>query len=270
MNNNPVSVIIPTYNRAYCLRDSIDSVLAQTYKDFELIIVDDGSTDDTAELIASYDDPRIRYIVMEENGGQSKARNRGLQESTGELIAFHDSDDRWHADKLEKMVPLFEKSEIGFAYHKLRYDLGEGRAAILPDERIPLAQKSGHIFAQLLYDNMIDMPALMLRRRAYETVGPLDESLSCLEDYEYALRLSMLFQAGFCDEILLESTMSADGVSSKSFDYIRVSCELVSRYKSEYIRTNTLNHRLEVILTDSQRLGILDQVGPLLEKIMVL
>ena len=270
MTGTPVSVIIPTYNRAYCLKDSIDSVLCQTYSDLELIIVDDGSTDDTAQLIHSYDDERIRYIVQEENGGQSKARNRGLREASYDLIAFHDSDDRWHNDKLEKMVPLFDRSEIGFAYHKLRYDLGEGRSAILPDERIPADKKSGHIFAQLLYDNMIDMPTLMLRRSAYETVGPLDESLSCLEDYEYALRLSMLFQAGFCDEILLESTMSADGVSARSYDYISVSCELVSRYKSEYIRTGTLNHRLEVILTDAQRLGILDKVGPLLEKIMVL
>ena len=270
MSDKYVSVIIPTYNRAYCLGTSIESILSQTYDRFELLIVDDGSTDNTEELVASYSDPRIRYIRQSENGGQSKARNRGLSEAKYDLLAFHDSDDRWHEDKLEKMIPLFNKSEIGFAYHKLRYDLGEGRSAILPDERIPLDKKSGRIFDQLLFDNMIDMPALMLTREAYETVGDLDESLSCLEDYEYALRLSQHFDAGFCDEILLESTISMDGVSARSFDYLLVSCELVARYKTDYLRTETLNHRLEVILTDAQRLGITDKIAPLLEKIMML
>ena len=88
MSNQPlVSVVIPTYNRAHLLKDAIQSVLVQTFTDFEIIIVDDGSTDDTRELINSFDDPRIRY-VKQENAGVSAARNRAMELATGELIAF--------------------------------------------------------------------------------------------------------------------------------------------------------------------------------------
>nr|MCR5451938.1 glycosyltransferase [Lachnospiraceae bacterium] len=220
MDNKFVSVIIPTYNRAYCLKNAIDSILSQTYPHLELIIVDDGSTDNTTELINSYNDDRLRYLKLDKNAGQSAARNIGLENSKYDLISFHDSDDIWHKDKLEKIVPLFNESDIGFAYHKLSYDLGDNMCLILPDENIPLEKKSGDIYAQLLYDNLVDMPALTLTREAYEKTGKLDESLKCLEDYDYALRLAQNFNAGFYNEILLESTLTSDGVSSRSVDYL--------------------------------------------------
>ena len=95
-----ISVVLPTYNRARCLSRSINSVLNQTFSNLELIIVDDGSTDNTRELVESFSDPRIRYIYQE-NAGACAARNHGINEALGTYIAFQDSDDEWRKDKLE-------------------------------------------------------------------------------------------------------------------------------------------------------------------------
>ncbi len=270
MEKRAVSVIIPTYNRAYCLGTAIESILNQTYPELELIIVDDGSTDDTGSVVASYDDSRIIYKKLSENAGQSAARNLGLTMSHFGLIAFHDSDDAWHTDKLEKMVPLFDDPDIGFAYHKLSYDLGEGRCFILPDEKLPIEKKSGDIYAQLLYDNLIDMPTLMFKREAFEKIGGLDESLKCLEDYDYALRLAKEYKAAFYNEILLESTLTPDGVSSRSVDYLTTSCMLIAKYKQDYISTGTLEHRMEIIIKDASDIGLAPQIYALLEKVLQL
>ena len=104
-----VSVIIPTYNRAHVLPRAIESVLKQTYTELELIVVDDASTDDTAAVMTAITDPRVRY-VRKEHGGAAAARNRGIAEAKGEFIAFQDSDDVWHSDKLEKQLPICKRS----------------------------------------------------------------------------------------------------------------------------------------------------------------
>lgn len=111
MNKRPTfTVIVPTYNREYFLARTIDSILLQTFKDFELIIVDDGSTDHTKELIDSYKDLRIVYFYKE-NGGQNSAVNVGLQKARGEYIAFCDSDDTWMPEKLEKCMQKYQEDE---------------------------------------------------------------------------------------------------------------------------------------------------------------
>ena len=96
----PVSIILPTYNRANQIGKAIESVLAQTYEDFELIVVDDGSTDETEKVVTSYKDCRIRYHRMPENGGQSRARNCGMKLARYDYLAFEDSDDLWRPGKL--------------------------------------------------------------------------------------------------------------------------------------------------------------------------
>lgn len=107
-NNPKVSVIIPTYNRAHLIGRAIKSVLNQTYKDFEIIIVDDGSTDKTEEVVKDFKDERVRYIRREKNKGGSAARNTGIKAARGEYIAFQDSDDEWLPEKLEKQMKAFE------------------------------------------------------------------------------------------------------------------------------------------------------------------
>ena len=106
-----VSIIIPTYNRGYIIKKSIDSVLHQTYEDFELIIVDDGSTDGTKQLIDEYEDDRIKYYSYEHNKGVVYARNYGMKMAKGDCIVFQDSDDVWHSDKLEKQIKILEDDD---------------------------------------------------------------------------------------------------------------------------------------------------------------
>ena len=104
-----VSVIIPTYNRAEVIERALDSVLAQTYQDYEIIVIDDASTDQTCAVVEAYDDPRIRLIRSHANGGAGAARNAGIVQAQGEYIAFLDSDDEWLAQKLAKQVSLMER-----------------------------------------------------------------------------------------------------------------------------------------------------------------
>lgn len=268
----PVSIVLPTYNRAGKIGNAIESVLRSTYPHFELLIIDDGSVDETETVVSSYQDKRIKYYKMSQNGGQSKARNYGMQISQYDYIAFEDSDDLWRPEKLELQMQaiLSADADVGFAYHKLRYDLGGGRSFILPDEKVATEKKNGGIYAQLLWDNLVGMPTLLVKKECIKAVGYLDESLQSLEDYDFALRLAQRYKAIFLDEILLDAEFSDEGVSGNSYQYILASCMILQKYINDYKATNTLSHRLEIILRDSERLGIIEKIEPLLQKIVQL
>ena len=266
-----VSVILPTYNRAGILQKAIDSVLTQTYQDLELVIVDDGSTDQTADVISGLTDSRIRYVYTELNRGAAAARNYGIAQASPEaaFIAFEDSDDLWHPDKLEKQMREMEKHpEAGFCYHKIAYDMGGGYQAILPDERLPLEKKQGEIYAQLLYDNLVDCPSMLIRREVLDQIGGFDEMLKALEDYDLALRLAKAAPAAFVNEVLLDSAYSTTGVSGSAVNYLTASCILVGKYKKDYLDTNTFNHRVERILEDAEQAGVKEQMIGFLEKVL--
>ena len=114
--NNKVSVIMPSFNTAKFIKESINSVLAQTYKNFEFIIIDDCSTDNTDEVVAKYNDDRIKYLKNEQNSGAAFSRNRALREAKGKWIAFLDSDDLWEPLKLEKQIRFMEDNDYHFSY----------------------------------------------------------------------------------------------------------------------------------------------------------
>lgn len=113
-----VSIIMPTYNCSQFIRESIDSVLAQTYTNWELLIVDDCSIDNTEEIVAMYKDPRIRYMRNEQNFGAALTRNKALREAKGRYVAFLDSDDLWLPEKLKKQIAFMEKNGYAFTYHE--------------------------------------------------------------------------------------------------------------------------------------------------------
>ena len=266
-----VSVVLPTFNRAGSIGASINSVLAQTYREFELIIVDDGSSDETDDVIAGYSDERIRYIHTPSNRGAAGARNYGIENASkeSEYIAFEDSDDLWHADKLEKQLKAIETEQnAGFCYHKIRYDMGGGYSAILPDERIPVEKKSGDIYSQLLYENMVDCPSMLIKKELLAKVGVFNESYKALEDYDLALRMAKLSGAAFVDEVLLESAYSTTGVSGSTANYLIASCQLLAAYKADYLASGHFDHRVEVIVEDAKRAGMQDQIVALLEKLL--
>ena len=269
---NWVSIILPTYNRAREITDSIKSVLAQTYKEFELLVIDDGSTDETEEVVRAISDDRIRYMKLEQNRGQAAARNYGISNAKFDYIAFQDSDDKWNPQKLEMQMKVMNdaSSKVGMVYHKMRYQLEDIGSIIKPDEDIAPDRKRGNIYQELLWNNLIGMPTLLVKRVCLEEAGGFDETMKSLEDYDLVLRIAKKYEAEFIDEILLEAALTEGGVSSNSVQHVLASCVLIQKYKKDYLATNTLNHRLEKILTDAAQIGIQEEIVQLLEKILAL
>lgn len=180
-----VSVIIPTYNRAKLIRRAVDSVLSQSYKDYEIIIVDDGSTDNTKEILANYDGS-IRYIYKN-NEGISATRNRGIKEAKGEFIAFLDSDDEWLPDKLALQADLLEKNKkLGLVCSKMIILNGNSEKIGMKPE-----QKTGEDFRELLEIGG-DLPTstVMVRKECFDKVGVFDELLPPMEDFEMWVRIA--------------------------------------------------------------------------------
>lgn len=261
-----VSIILPTYNRADILGKAIESVLGQTYPHFELLVVDDGSTDQTKEAVKRYPDERIRFCRLEQNGGQSKARNYGIRHARYAYLAFEDSDDLWQPDKLLIQMQRMEREpSAGFCYHKIRYRMDDGSELVLPTEQIALEKKSGDIFGQILYENLVPCPALLVKKDCIEAVGGFDESMKALEDYDLALKLSRKYQAVFVDEILLEAVSLAGGVSDSAAQHLAAGCYLLRKYKADYVNTDAFAHRIEKILGNARRIGMESQAARLLE-----
>lgn len=195
-----VSVIIPVYNRAHLLHRALDSVVAQTFKDIEILVIDDCSRDDPYSVIKEYKDSRIKYIKQKENQGVAAARNRGLREAQAPFVAFLDDDDEWLPEKLSKQVELFLQSppEVGLIYTGVETVMDEGHTEIqLPTER-------GNVYGRLLVKNCIHGgSSAMIRRNLITNVGFFDENLLAIEDYEYWLRISRYYNFDFIEEPLV-------------------------------------------------------------------
>ena len=183
--NRRVSVIIPAYNRCAMLAEAIDSVLAQNYQDFELIVVDDGSTDRTPALLKSYRDHLT--VIHQNNQGVSSARNVGIAATSGGLIAFLDSDDLWMPQKLSVQVDFFRANPEAVICQTEEIWIRNG-IRVNPGKR---HQKvAGMIFEPSLELCLVSPSAVMIRRRLFETIGRFDESLPACEDYDLWLRIS--------------------------------------------------------------------------------
>lgn len=180
-----VSIIVPAYNQSRYLGDAIRSALAQTRADLEVIVVDDGSTDDTPAVCQGFTDPRVRY-VWQENRGLSAARNTGLREARGEFLSFLDSDDQFLPEKLELLLAAFER-DPGLG-------LVAGQAVLIDQEGRPI----GEVFdrplpaglADLLLGNPLHVGSVLLRREWQARVGHFDETLRSYEDWDMWLRLA--------------------------------------------------------------------------------
>ena len=204
MSSVKVSVIIPTYNRADMLVEAIESILSQTYQDFEIIISDDGSTDGTAEAILQFGD-KIRYRYNENSGLPAVARNAGLKVARGEHVAFLDSDDLWLPDKLSKQIRILESDPgVGLvcsnAYvinHK-----GERKQKLY---QTPGQGKRGDVFIDLLKSNFIITSTCLIRRDALEQVGGFSESdlLQVGEDYDLWLRIARTWIVEYIEDPLV-------------------------------------------------------------------
>ncbi len=204
--DNPlVSVVIPTYNRANIIDKAIDSVLNQTYKNLEVVVVDDGSTDNTEEVIRSYDDPRVRYIPLEENQGANVARNTGIKEAKGEFIAFQDSDNVWDERKIEKQVKAYMHSpeDHKVVYTIVHENLMGGGKIYLPEKWA--TPRNGDIQNTLRKGSCVPTQVIFTKKSCLEKVGYFDEDFPRLQDWELAFRLSKHYKFKLVNEVLVEA-----------------------------------------------------------------
>jgi glycosyltransferase involved in cell wall biosynthesis len=193
-----VSVIIPTYNRCAILERAIESVLGQTFTDYELIVVDDGSTDETADLLDRYRN-RVK-VIRQENRGVSAARNTGIRASKGELVALLDSDDSWLPNKLERQVAFFDACPEALICQTEEIWVRNGRR-VNPKKRH--LKYSGMIFEKTLPLCLVSPSAVMMRRSLIKEVGMFDETLPACEDYDLWLRITWKHPVHLIDTALI-------------------------------------------------------------------
>jgi hypothetical protein len=210
IENPLISVIIPNYNLAQYIGEAIQSVLHQTYQNFEIIVVDDGSTDNSREVIAGYQD-RVKYI-WQQNRGLSAARNTGLRNATGDLVAFLDADDLWYPEFFSSLIPLLDQPQIGAVYCGSQFIDDAGN--LLPQTQT-LTPSPKEFRSYLLDGNFIPVHAVLIRRECLQKICVFDESLTALEDYDLWLCLSRRWLFVGCAEILAlirvrPSSMSSD------------------------------------------------------------
>lgn len=224
MNTSPlVSVIIPAYNGEKYLAVTIQSALDQTYPHKEIIVVNDGSTDNTAHVIAFFGD-RVRSIEQQ-NAGSAAARNHGIQAARGEFIAFLDADDLWLADKLRIQVDYLTKHpEVGAVYCSWQVwrPNGDGEFAIPtvtpsrePEDAID-PEHSGWLYNRLFHDSIIHTTALMVRREIIQQAGFFDTTLRRGQDYDYWFRLSRLAPIHKLKAVLSLYRIHAESITHKA------------------------------------------------------
>jgi len=243
-----LSVIIPSYNRSSLLHRALQSVYRQTYTDFEVIVVDDGSTDDTAKLIASFY-PQCLYI-SQPNKGVSAARNAGIARASGEWIAFLDSDDEWLPTKLEIQV------QAATNHPKVRI-IHTDEIWIRNGKRVNPKQKhqkhGGWIFEYCLPLCAISPSSVMIHRRVLQTVGLFDESLPACEDYELWLRICSIYPVFYIAKALvMKYGGHQDQLSAKYWGMDRFRIKALNRI----IRSQSLNQQDE----NSARLMLIKKI----------
>lgn len=259
-----VSVVLPTYNRENLVGKSIESVLSQTYEDFELIIVDDGSKDNTKSLIEKYmeNDSRIKYIYQE-NAGYPSAINRGLIECKGEYIAFEDSDDIWDKEKLEKELSTLKENNADFVFCRMVYP------DTLPFPDSDSKDKTGYIFERLLAGNMIGGPTLLFKTECLNTIGGFDTSLLSLQDHDFVLRLSQKYKAAFVPEVLLFCGSTGDNMQSDNMTYFKATLSLMIKWQDSYKKyPEAAKKFLETLYRNADILGIRDQIEGIVNGIL--
>ena len=256
---NPlVSVIIPTHNRAKLLPRAVNSVLEQTFKDFEIIIIDDASSDNTKEILEELkrQDPRIRSLRLGQNRGAQAARNVGIKASCAKWIAFLDSDDEWLSRKLEWQFLLANetKAEV-ISGLCLRWVEGEPTPTIWN-----LPKLSGNAYRSLLKSSSTMFQGLLVKRKLLEKIGYLDEAIVSFQEWDTAIRLAEIAQFAFVDSPLFiyhlhnEDTISKDMIRDASgfAQIVKKHKEqilknagkeaLYNHYKSIYNRYNRISH----------------------------
>lgn len=236
-----VSVVLPTYNRRYCLPRAVESVLRQTFTDLELIVVDDCSSDDTQDYLASLGDPRLRVLRHEVNKGGAAARNTGIAAARAPIIAFQDSDDEWLVTMLAQQIARMKEMGEGFGASycgKIVYGRDENRtfgrrkAAYMPDFRRTSAE--GDIYKEILRHAIVSTQTLVVRKNILDVVGGFDESLRVGLDWELTARIARETKFAFVEEPLVMTFLMADSITHRRLDGATTAMRIMDRHAAAY------------------------------------
>lgn len=246
MRKKPVvSVIIPTYNRAAWLRKSIESVLNQTYQNFELIVVDDGSTDETLEVVKSFKDKRIRYFRQTKkfpikSQGAAAARNIGIKNARGEFIAFNDDDDLWRKRKLEKQMAAFKNAgkKTGVVYSKIVRIKGKEKFFIPKGKDI---KKEGNVYRDLFLENWtVALPSSVVKKECFQKAGLFDEEFPRYQEWELWLRMSKDYDFKYLSDVLVKSYILEKGIHTNDKALLRAIELILKKHKKEIEKDNLI------------------------------
>lgn len=211
VENPVVSVIIPAFNRNHTLPRALASVTQQTYRDLEIIIIDDGSAQPTEQVLSSFEDSRIRLMVHQTNRGANAARNTGIAAARGKYVAFLDSDDEWDKHKLELQVTALERAPLSVGAHYTGY------TAFLEDGSFHLKRSpvsSGNLLPLLLDRNQIGtLSSLMVRRSVLEAVGWFDENLQSVQDWDLYIRIAKEYEFATVGDQLVRYYLGEDSIT---------------------------------------------------------
>ena len=258
-----ISVVIPSYNRAHTIVKAIESVQSQSYPVDEIIIVDDSSTDNTGQIVKSIDDDRIKYFYLEKNNGAAGARNYGVSQTRNDIIAFLDSDDVWHHDKIEKQIALKNENPhlrlIYTAYVRI-YDSSE---EIYPDMS-GKTRLEGDMLSQILFENTVGTPTILMEKSLFDEIKGFDVALRSLEDWDLTIRAAKKTSFGFVPEVLVDAIYLNDGVTSDMNEYFKSRCHMMRKYRQEYLETDTFNQAAGSILALAQKFDVLEAVQSML------
>lgn len=240
-----VSVVIPAYNAMTYLPETLNSVLQQTFSDFEVLIIDDGSTDHIQAWVAqNITDLRVR-LITQANQGLSGARNTGIANAQGEYVAFLDADDVWKPTKLEKQVNYLDNnSTVGLVYNWIALIDAEGK----PTGRVMGGDIEGDVLEEILQHNIIDCPCVVVRRKCFETVGMFDITLRSVEDWDMWIRIAAYYPLAVIKEPLAyyrqhSSNMSKNWrVMEQAFHQVIEKSFQSVPSELQYLRNNSLGY----------------------------
>lgn len=247
-----VSVIIPTYNRANTIKAAVYSVLHQTYTDLELIVVDDGSQDDTEQILAPINDKRLKY-VKQSNSGACSARNHGIELSHGDYIAFHDSDDIWHPNKLEKQISVIQKTGADLVFCKYNcYKKGKEKIKEPDSYQEGFLNPVENVFG-------IGTQTLLGRKELFQTIK-FDLEMPRFQEFEMLLRMVDRYKIYCMDEALVDYRREGESISSNPVKLYEA-CKLILLKHPQFIErypkmANIMSKRLlkeVVLLKDEQQ-----------------
>lgn len=234
MKGNPlVSVVIPAFNRERTISNCLNSVLGQTYKDIEVVVVDDCSTDHTVQVVRNHPDPRVRCIVLERNSGAQAARNRGILEAKAEWIAFLDSDDEWIDNSIEVRLREAEKQGVDVV-HSACY------ARYYPDTTL----RPYHI--PVLFDNVYKdllrrpgplFQCLLVKKSALERIGYLDESIISFQEWDTSIMLARYYEFAFTPEpTFIYNHHDADAISKHTLRAAQGYEQVFNKHREDMLR----------------------------------